>query len=302
MLQRDTASHDPAAVREIRVVDWVDTKVQVVPLRRSNTQRASDTDTYSHLDSAVLIFDVPENWVWQPATPPPAHADASCTGGTNETSQVRGRWADTSLAKPAGYVPTLDEIIGTDTDWMGTYKVDRHSELYLTKILTQLGSCTEDLLSLMDTSRITRIMHELHARPCSSPFVDTENSAFASRAHVPCAHDDMAAARATTSTGGFGAANFSNNNFDSFNPYYARPALSLQAIADCIELQSGTLKTDTGIFFHLYYRLKLPSEEKKPAVDDEGVLESSPSHPRHDTRTLTGRRVLIFGSGSVFNI
>lgn len=66
---------------------------------------------------------------------------------------VRGTWTDRSCVMPSDYVPTLDEVIGVDADWLGTYKVDRHSELYLINILSHLGTCAASILGSTDTER-----------------------------------------------------------------------------------------------------------------------------------------------------
>ena len=111
----------------MRVVEWVDARNQVAAwerrwARRDETKWASDLGPRGHSAaisaSAVLIFEIPEPWSWQPSTATTTQADTSVGDGTG---CEQGSWSERSCAMPADNVPTLEQGIGTHADWFGTY-------------------------------------------------------------------------------------------------------------------------------------------------------------------------------------
>ena len=188
--------------------------------------------------SAVLIFDIPDHWTWQPVDSPAAEAETSLVGGMRH---VRGTWTDRSCVMPADYVHTLDELIGGDADWLGTYNVDRHSELYLINILSHLGTCAASILGSTDTERRESDIKGMSA--------SRENRL------IPKMEDDNEV------TG-----------------------LSVQAIADCMELHTGIERTAQGVFFNVCYRLNLPSNPARMGTTHETKGPYGPSLSSRATR------------------
>jgi hypothetical protein len=230
----------------MRVVEWVDARVQVAAWeRRDETQWASGFGARGHSASAVLIFDVPEQWSWQPSTATSTQADTSVGGGA---SCVQGSWSDKSCEMPADYVPTLEQVIGSDADWFGTFEVDSLSAAHLNNILLHLDACPARMLSGADIERLRR---EMQGVPASSMFAPTSSVGTAevedSRGHTPCAQDNM------------GPAQWKHHLQIAGGEEGTRSCLSVQTIADHIELHSGIERSPQGVLFKLCYRLKLPS-------------------------------------------
>jgi len=264
-LHQRAANDGNPVVRAIRVVEWVKARVQVATMRRCAVQRDSGTGGSDTAGSAVLIFEVPAQWVWRPVDSSEEKSDGR---------QVRGTWSNRSCALPEGYLPTLDDVIGGDAEWSGTYTVDRHPEMYLTNILSHLGSCPADMLSSADTERMKR---EICGMPGASVFGLTRSGL-----------DESSTANSSSALDGPGAATRRRIG-DAEAGRFKRlgTGLPVQAIADCIELHSGIVQTAQGIFFNLCYRLKLPSEQAQaePPNHDQGANNRTVLCPRNPRPT-----------------
>jgi hypothetical protein len=265
--QRGANDGNPV-VRAIRVVEWVKTRVQVATMRRYEVKRESGTGGSDTSGSAVLIFDVPAQWVWRPV-----HSAVEKSDGR----QVRGTWSDRSCELPEGCVPTLDDVIGVNAEWSGNYTVDRHSEMYLTNILSHLGICPADMLSSADTERMKR---EIRGMPGASVFGLTRS--------VCTSGLDESTAHALSALDGPGAATRRRIGDAEAGGFKCHgTSLPVQAIADCIELHSEIVQTPQGVFFNLCYRLKLPSEQAQaePAHHDQGANDRTVLCPRNPRPT-----------------
>ena len=266
-------------VRAMRVVEWVDARVQVAALERrcarrdNETQWTSDFGARGHSASAVLIFDVPEEWSWQPSTAQTTQADTSVGGGT---SCVRGSWSDRSCAMPADYVPTLEQVIGSHANWSGTYQVDSHSAAHLNNILSHLDACPARMLSGADMEGLRR---EMQGVPESSMFAPSSSVATAevegSRGHTPCAQDNMGPAQRKLDLPIAGG------------DEGTRTCLPLQTIADHIELHSGIEQAPQGVLFKLCYRFKLPSAAARHEHANHAAGAYSKPGPALPTRNPT---------------
>lgn len=163
--------------------------------------------------SALVLIELPKEWV-------------------NEG----GKWRDTSAEDEEQNVPTLDQLIGKPSDWMGSYKVDRHSGMNLAKILDFLGTSCSQLLSAADADLVARMLHTVTRGAVGGGATGGKGSSSCSPVHAKDVHFGGTAAE---------------------NTRMMQAILPVQMVADCIELHAGICQTPQGLMYSLTYRLNL---------------------------------------------
>jgi len=196
----------------------------------SGARVASATQTNCVTHSAMLSFELAPQWTWSSSgrlsttaySKAPTHtATHAETRARLEFEGAQGVWrnGDNDMAGESEEVPTLEQLIGPSSEWMGAFKVDRHSGTNLSNILSSLGASPAQLLSAEDGQLVKWLMQMRNVN------------------HVT--EQDKA-------------------------------SMSIQIVADCMELHSGLLHTeDGGLELLLKYRLH---HELPPALDTPSGL------------------------------
>jgi hypothetical protein len=207
--------------RLIKLVDFVQASATLHFLPALIVPQAEADLGLPRLASSVLVFELPRSWTWE-------SSDVTAGGAGARTG---GLWFDRSAR--SGMATRLEDLIGPSAMWLGEYKVDRQSGEKLSQVLTSLSTSTAQLLTAFDgeqlVSMIDMRLGAMRSQSEACPLPAGTGSGSSKRTR-----DEQAAAAAEASK-----------------------LLSVQIVADCIELHSGVVRTDEGVIFHLNYRLNL---------------------------------------------
>ncbi len=207
--------------RLLKLVDFVEASATLHFSPALIVPKAEASLGLPRLASAVLVFEIPSSWTWESSN--------VAAGGAGD--RAAGLWFDRSAR--SGVATRLENLIGPPAMWLGEYKVDRQSGERLSQVLTSLSTSTAQILTAFDgeqlASMIDMRLGAMRSQSEGCPLPAGKGSGSSRRTR-----DEQAAAAAE-----------------------ARKLLSVQIVADCIELHSGVVLTDEGVIFHLNYRLKL---------------------------------------------